>query len=142
MIIQDDTFFPCNNGRLKLRAFSSEKGELIFYRRPNEKGLKECFYHISPTTTPDSLRECLSLAFGQLGRVRKRRTLFLIGKTRLHLDQVEGLGEFLEIEVPLEEENSETGKAIAQNIMNELGILLDQLIEEAYIDLLKKGTEG
>jgi len=48
-IIQDDTFFTCDNGRMKLRAFSEEKGELIFYRRANQQGPKESFYVLSPT---------------------------------------------------------------------------------------------
>ncbi len=68
-IAQDDTFFMCGTGRLKLRAFSPDKGELIFYRRPDRKGPKESFYLISPTSAPDAMRESLSLAYGQIGRV-------------------------------------------------------------------------
>src|SRR5262245_828361 len=74
-IIQDDTFFRCDTGRLKLRAFSATAGELIYYRRPDQPGPKESFYLISATSTPDALRDCLTLAYGQIGRVRKRRTL-------------------------------------------------------------------
>lgn len=140
-IIQDDTFFACKNGRLKLRAFSPEQGELIFYRRANQRGPKESFYLVSPTTSPDALREILSLACGQVGRVRKNRILFLAGRTRIHLDRVEGLGEFLELEVVLADgEPAETGEAIAQDLMEKLGILPDQLIEGAYIDLLTSKT--
>lgn len=95
VIMQDDTFFRCDNGRLKLRAFSSENGELILYRRPDQKGPKESFYLISPTRDPDVLRMSLSLAYGQVGRVRKTRTLFIVGRTSIHLDRVEGLGSFL-----------------------------------------------
>jgi predicted adenylyl cyclase CyaB len=136
-IFQDDTFFVCSNGRLKLRAFSREKGELIFYRRTNQKGPKESFYIISPTESPDTLREVLSLAHGQAGRVRKKRILFLAGRTRIHLDRVEGLGDFLELEVVLASgETTEAGEAVARDLMQRLGISPDQLIEEAYIDLL------
>src|SRR5579862_3869227 len=88
-IFQDDTFFQCPNGRLKLRAFSDASGELIFYQRPDNAGPKESFYVISATASPGSLREALSLAYGQAGRVRKRRTLFMVGRTRIHLDHVE-----------------------------------------------------
>ncbi|HSB06237.1 MAG TPA: class IV adenylate cyclase [Thermodesulfobacteriota bacterium] len=141
VIIQDDTFFACHNGRLKLRVFSPEEGQLIFYRRPDRKGPKESFYLISPTTAPNSLRESLSLAYGQTGRVRKNRTLFLAGRTRIHLDLVEGLGKFLELEVVLEEgELAETGEAIARDLMEKLGVQSDQLIEGAYIDLLASKT--
>jgi adenylate cyclase class IV len=61
-IFQDDTFFTCEHGRMKLRAFSPTEGQVIFYQRPNEKGPKESSYIISPTAAPDSLREALSLA--------------------------------------------------------------------------------
>ncbi|ABQ25724.1 class IV adenylate cyclase [Geotalea uraniireducens] len=136
-ILQDDTFFTCPNGRLKLRAFSSTEGELIFYRRPDQAGPKESFYLISPTSAPDVLRESLSLAYGQVGRVRKHRTLFLAGRTRIHLDRVEDLGHFLELEVVLSDgEAMETGKEIAQDLIGKLGIASIQLIEGAYVDLL------
>lgn len=136
-IDQDDTFFACNSGRLKLRVFSPDKGELIFYRRTDGKGPKESFYVLSPTTTPDALRETLSMAFGQTGRVRKHRTLFISGRTRIHLDRVEGLGEFLELEVVLADgEPSNLGEAVAHDLMGKLGVKPEQLLEGAYVDML------
>ena len=137
-IVQDDTFFSCPNGRLKLRAFSESAGELIFYQRPDVAGPKESFYVISPTASPDTLREALSLAYGARGRVRKHRTLFLAGRTRIHLDRVDGLGHFLELEVVLSEgESTETGMGIARELLATLGIVPQQLIEGAYVDLLR-----
>ena len=137
-ILQDDTFFSCPNGRLKLRAFSETSGELIFYQRPDSAGPKESFYVISPTASPNTLREALSLAYGQTGRVRKRRTLFMVGRTRIHLDAVEGLGDFLELEVVLSEgESVEDGIAVAHALLARLGINPRQLIEGAYVDLLR-----
>src|SRR6266540_54990 len=136
-IIQDDTFFRCESGRLKLRAFFLGKGELIFYRRANQQGPKESFYLRSPTSAPETLRDSLSLAYGQAGRVQKHRTLFLVGRTRVHLDKVEGLGHFLELEVVLNEgELAETGIREAQHLIAQLGVDSSQLIEGAYIDLL------
>jgi predicted adenylyl cyclase CyaB len=136
-ILQDDTFFACSSGRLKLRAFSPEKGELIFYRRTDRKGPKESFYVVSPTSSPDTLRESLSLAYGQVGRVRKHRTLFHAGRTRIHLDRVASLGEFLELEVVLADgESFENGEAVARDLIEKLGILPHQLIAGAYVDLL------
>lgn len=136
-ITQDDTFFICENGRMKLRAFSQAEGELIFYRRENQQGPKESFYVRSPTSSPDSLREAMSQAYGQAGRVHKHRTLFIVGRTRVHLDQVEHLGHFLELEVVLQEgEASEVGVQEAHAIMAKLGVEPSQLIEGAYVDLL------
>jgi len=136
-LAQDDTFFNCDNGRLKLRAFSNDAGELIFYRRVNQAGPKESFYIRSPTSSPESLRESLSLAYGQIGRIRKYRTLFLVGRTRVHLDRVEGLGHFLELEVMLvDDESPEQGIREASELMEQLGIQAGQLVEGAYLDLI------
>jgi predicted adenylyl cyclase CyaB len=138
-IAQDDTFFRCEAGRLKLRAFSATQGELIFYRRADRQGPKESFYVRTPTQNPGTLREALSLAYGQAGRVVKQRSLYLVGRTRVHLDRVEGLGHFLELEVVLDEnESAEVGVREAQSLMNSLGVLPSQLIESAYVDLLAR----
>jgi predicted adenylyl cyclase CyaB len=138
-LFQDDTFFACPNGRLKLRTFSASEAELIFYRRPDQAGPKESVYSIAPVTAPGKIREVLSQAYGQTGRVIKHRTLFLIGRTRVHLDKVEGLGNFLELEVVLEEkEASEDGVAAANELLRKLEIPAENLIEGAYMDLLKQ----
>lgn len=122
-IVQDDTFFQCEAGRLKLRAFSQVEGELIFYRRENRQGPKESFYLVSPTSAPETLRESLSQAYGQVGRVQKQRTVFLVGRTRVHLDNVKDLGHFLELEVVLEEnEPAEVGVREAHSLMAQLGV--------------------
>jgi predicted adenylyl cyclase CyaB len=138
-IAQDDTFYRCDTARLKLRVFSDGTGELIYYRRADEYGPKESFYLRSPTSSPDSLRECLMLAYGQVGRVRKHRKLFLLGRTRIHLDAVEGLGHFLELEVVLADaEPAEAGVREARELMEKLDIKPQQLIDEAYDDLLER----
>ena len=120
-----------------MREFGNGTGELIFYQRANEAGSKESEYVISPTVTPDSLREALTLAYGQIGRVEKQRTLFMTGRTRIHRDRVNGLGEFLELEVVLRDyEFTESGVAEASSMMERLGIDTDSLIKAAYVDLL------
>jgi len=79
----------------------------------------------------------LSAALGVVGVVRKRRTLYLIGPTRVHLDEVEGLGDFVELEVVLQpDQDVSDGVATAEDLMQKLGIRPTQLIEKAYIDLL------
>ncbi len=74
-ITQDDTFFRCDSGRLKLREFSDSDGELIFYRCSDERGPRESPYLRSPTSAPATLRESLTLAYGRLRRVKKTRTV-------------------------------------------------------------------
>ncbi len=136
-IFQDDTFFACPTGRMKLRALSGGEGELIFYQRPDSTGPKESFYVVAPTSSPDRLREALARGYGVTGRVRKRRTLFLTGRTRIHLDRVERLGDFLELEVVLaEHEPAEAGRTVARDLLQKLGVPPEQLVAGAYVDLL------
>lgn len=138
-IYQDDTFFNCDVGRLKLRKFDQSSGELIFYRRADESGPKESFYLRSETTTPDALRESLAMAYGVCGRVEKHRMLYLAGRTRIHLDRVTGLGNFMELEVVLEDSDSVTEGAVeARALMAALGVHEESLVQGAYVDLLAK----
>ncbi len=136
-IVQDDTFFPCPNGRLKLRTFADGVGELILYQRADEAGPKESRFERVPVPDAAALRELLARAYGTAGRVRKERTLYLAGRTRLHLDRVEGLGDFLELEVVLAEgEPVAAGVAEARALLGRLGISDTQLVEGSYRDLL------
>jgi predicted adenylyl cyclase CyaB len=134
---QDDTFFACAHGRLKLRQFPDGSGQLIHYRRADAEGPKVSDYVIAPAADPDALREALARGCGVLGRVRKRRTLYLVDRTRIHLDRVEGLGDFVELEVVLgETEAEQDGHAIAEGLMRALGIDEAQRVRGAYFDLL------
>ena len=140
-ILQDDSFFPCPDGRLKLRGFADGTGELIFYRRADQAGPKESFYLRSRTTEPETLRESLVLAYGSAGRVRKKRLLYLHGRTRIHLDEVQGLGCFVELEVVLQgDEPAQDGVREARRLMEGLSIDTTQLVEGAYVDLLRSAT--
>jgi adenylate cyclase class IV len=136
-IAQDDTFFACADGRLKLRDFGDGTGELIFYRRDDGAGPKVSRYVRVPTFVPEALRDCLALAHGTCARVRKQRTLFVVGRTRVHLDRVDGLGDFLELEVVLDaDEPADAGHAEARRLMAALGIGPADLVEGAYVDLV------
>ena len=143
VIEQDDTFFACPHGRLKLRDQPGAGAELIFYQRADASGPKESFYLRVPVPDPKAMRELLQRAHGQAGRVRKRRVLFLVGRTRIHLDVVEGLGEFLELEVVLRDgESAAQGSVEARKIMAQLGVTPQQLTAGAYVDLLRQAASG
>jgi predicted adenylyl cyclase CyaB len=138
IIPQTDTFFYTPQGRLKLRELA-DHGQLIYYERVDVSGPKQSNYFISRTTEPQSLAEVLTFALGVRGIVRKQRRLYLVGKTRIHLDQVEELGDFLEFEVVLDEEDTpEEGERIAAELMQTLGIQEVDLVEGAYMDLLEQ----
>lgn len=136
-IVQIDTFFSVAQGRLKLRDFGDGTGELIFYSRPDAAGPKVSRYCITPTADPAGLRRTLAMALDVAGVVGKRRTLYLVGQTRVHFDEVEGLGDFMELEVVLEEgQPAEEGERIARELMVRLRVADSDLVTGAYVDLL------
>jgi predicted adenylyl cyclase CyaB len=137
LLCQEDTFFNTTAGRLKLRAFSPQSGELIYYVREDSKEAKRSDYLITKTVDPTGLKEALSLALGVRGVVRKRRLLYKSGATRIHLDDVEGLGHFMELEyvVTAGEDFEQAAKAV-QELMGRLEISAEDLVSQAYIDLL------
>jgi predicted adenylyl cyclase CyaB len=143
LISQEDTFFLVPSGRLKLRVLAPDRGELIYYERADASGPRPSDYIISPTSDPESLKALLSTALGVRGVVRKQRWLYLVGNTRIHLDEVAALGSFLELEVVLDPgQTAEAGEQTAVALMTKLGIETGDLVEMAYIDLVQGGTNG
>jgi predicted adenylyl cyclase CyaB len=99
--------------------------------------VRESRYSIARTPDPLTLLEILAVALGKAGVVKKTRTLYTVGQTRVHLDSVEGLGDFLELEVVLRPGQSQNeGEKIADRLLREFGIEKNQLLAEAYVDLL------
>jgi predicted adenylyl cyclase CyaB len=138
-IAQQDVFFGVLRGRLKLRILGPGSGQLVYYERQDGTGPRLSRYLISTTTEPDVLREVLAACLGVRGMVIKTRLLYLAGNTRIHLDTVEGLGHFLELEVVLRSDQSmEDGQATARQWMAKLGVEESQLVDVAYIDLLEQ----
>ena len=141
VIPQEDIFFNVPHGRLKLRVLAPDRGQLIYYTRPDQEGPKRSDYHIAYTSDPENLKRVLDLANGIRGVVKKTRYLYLVGQTRVHLDDVEGLGHFMELEVVLREGQSDVdGLEIAQGLMASLGVEKSDLLESAYMDMLEKST--
>jgi predicted adenylyl cyclase CyaB len=138
-ILQEDFFFRCERARLKLRIFAPDRGELIRYERANVAELRGSHYLIARTPDPQTLLDILTATLGKIGVVKKTRTLYLIGQTRVHLDEVQELGEFVELEVVLRPGQSEVeGRNIATALLSEFGIGEEHLIAEAYVDLLAR----
>jgi len=139
VIPQVDTFFITQKGRLKLRELDSGLAQLIYYERRDQDGPKRSDYTIFETRDPDALKLVLAQALGIRGRVEKIRRLFLIGQTRVHLDEVKGLGCFVELEVVLQPRQSDQdGRLIAERLLRQLGIEQQDLLESAYMDLLEQ----
>jgi len=136
---QEDTFFHTSQGRLKLRVLAVDRGQLIYYERADQDGPKRSDYHLFETDDPQNLKITLSLACGVRGAVKKTRYLYLVGQTRVHLDQVDGLGDFMELEVVMQNGQSDSeGQAIAEELMRKLGVSADDLLEGAYMDMIEE----
>ena len=143
MLHQRDTFYQAAFGRLKLREFGDGRAELIAYEREDGTGPTRSSFVRAPCADPTSLHEALSRSVGIRGVVEKRRQVIHIGQTRLHLDDVAGLGNFLELEVVLREgQSAEEGEAIALELMAAFDIGSESLIDVAYIDLLEAGLNS
>jgi len=137
-LVQTDTFYVCPHGRLKLRQFAEGEAELIAYERADTKGLRHSSYERVPMPADQELHRALERSLGVRAVVRKRRELWLIGTTRIHLDRVEGLGDFVEIEVVLAEGQTHSqGESEGQRLMQGLGILPEHELAVAYVDLLE-----
>ena len=131
---QVDTYFAVANGRLKLRETAGFQGELIFYQRDEQGADRASDYEVSHTPEPASLRDLLAAALGTLAVVKKRRTLLVLDGTRIHLDNVEGLGHFLELEVPVHEDDTPARDTLNW-LLGELGLTWEQCIRASYLDL-------
>ena len=140
-IRQRDTYFSRARGRLKLRE--QETGgsplwdELIEYSRANSVDARTSTYRRVPVADAAPLREALDAAYGTLGTVTKRRRLLLWEGVRIHLDDVEGLGSYLELEAVAEvgSDLSDEHDKVAR-LRAELGVEDEDLVATSYSDLL------
>jgi homotetrameric cytidine deaminase len=131
---QRDTYFRVRSGRLKLRE-EQEGAVLIQYDRPDEAVARESRYRLTRVDDPDDLRASLDAALGTLVVVDKERHLFLWDGVRIHLDTVDGLGSFVELEgvAPPESDLGPEREKVAR-LQRELGI--EQVLTDSYSDRL------
>ena len=132
--IQRDTYFRISKGRLKLRE-ADDSAELIFYTRPDTKGARWSCYITTRVNNPREVRLMLSELFGIKQVVKKRRKVFIYRNARIHLDRVEGLGTFLEIEVTKARSNGQARELLG-SILEKMQITRKTLIGKSYSDLL------
>lgn len=139
-LIQRDLFFHTPQGRLKLRCFPHRPAELIAYHRPDGDTPRGSTYSRVMIDDAEGLIHALETTIGIRGEVKKRRLLFREGRTRIHFDEVKGLGFYLELEVEMDETLSDgEGEAIASALLKRLDLEQAVVIQGAYIDLLENG---
>ena len=136
---QADTFFKVPSGWLKLREVEGEPAELISYRRSvKDSGPRESEYNIFRLQDASELKLVLEQSLGILGRVEKQRALWLWRHTRVHLDRVEGLGDFLELETVLSGISPAEGTAESEEVIGLLELDRKLFISVPYLELLQE----
>lgn len=135
--LQTDTYFQVPNGRLKLREIQDRLPVLIWYQRPNQAELRPSDYQLIPVVEPALLKAGLIGALGLRGVVKKRREIYLWHNVRIHLDEVENLGMFLEFEAVV---SPADGEDVSRQRLQELTIRLqldpNAFVAGSYSDLL------
>jgi predicted adenylyl cyclase CyaB len=134
---QADTYFHVPHGRLKLREIEEQLAVLIWYDRADQPSSKSSQYYLVPIPDPGPLKAALTAALGVRGVVEKRREIWLYQNVRIHLDQVAGLGCFLEFEAVLTDEtDTPTAQAILDRLGASLGVQAADCLAGSYADLL------
>jgi adenylate cyclase, class 2 len=130
---QVDTYFHCRHGRLKLRQIDGLRAELVFYSRPDQDGPKQSDYQLVPLSNPETLKAALAAALGVRAVVEKRREVFLYHNVRIHLDDVAGLGRFIEFEAVLGPDVDEAaGRAMLDSLTRHFAISPADLLPRSY----------
>jgi adenylate cyclase, class 2 len=135
ILFQRDSYYNIPRGRLKLRIINHRLAELILYSRPDKKGSRYSDYVVLPVIDAVRTQSLCRKAFNKTVEVVKKRRLFLYKNSRIHLDDVRGLGTFIEFEVLVTK-----GKRQAQQLMSfllaEFSISHSSIISGSYSDML------
>lgn len=140
---QTDTYFNVTQGRLKLREGNIERN-LIYYNRPDEDGPKQSDFQLFAVDDTNKLRHILTAALGIKVALKKRREIYFIDNIKFHLDSLEGLGNFLEIEASNKNHRIQVEKLHEQCnfYMKEFGVEEKDLINCSYSDMILHPPSG
>ncbi len=137
-IHQVDTYFENPKGRLKLRETDeSDEGWLIYYERPNEFESRYSIYQLCKIAEPTVLKNLFATALGIKTIVKKQRSLWMYNNTRIHLDIVEGLGEFVELETVFQGQSEAAATKEHQHVKTTLDLNAAEPIAVSYSELQK-----
>jgi len=135
-LYQLDTYFHVASGRLKLRESGPSGGELIFYRRPEDSPTRWSDYFKAPVASPETMRDVLTRALGVRQQVEKTRRLYLFRGARIHLDRVTRLGNYVEFEVPTDDD-ADAARATMGELMRAFGLSDADAIAASYGEMME-----
>ena len=140
---QVDTYFHCASGRLKLRERDGRAAELIAYQRGDQPQPKASDYRLVPVPDAAALQAALAAALGVRAVVSKQRRVLLWNNVRIHLDEVQLLGSFLEFEAVLADDmDDRRGHAQLAELSARFGIEPRDLESRSYVDLLESARRS
>jgi len=140
---QIDTYFKVKTGRLKLREGNIENG-LIYYEREDNTLPKQSNYLLHKINPDNNLKDILFKVFEVLVIVDKQREIYYISNVKFHIDEVKGLGSFVEIEA------TDTGGINENNVLKEqcsqymklFEIDKENLVSCSYSDMILQAETG
>ena len=137
---QTDTYIPCDEGRLKIRQIHHKFSELIFYKRVNRKNSKNSFYDIVTLSSEQGrlIAKIFTAAYTKAITVSKKRELWMYKHTRIHIDTVDHLGKFVELETVIKTISSRAGQKEHAFVKRALQLEKYKALATSYGDMIKK----
>ena len=139
-LYQVDTYFHVPKGRLKLREVEDYAATLVYYERPDAAESRYSHYQLCDIADCAKFKQMMSDALGVKVIVKKNRELWIYGNTRIHLDEVLDLGEFVELETVMRNQSETEAQAEHNHLKATLHIAVADLIPVSYSDLLLKSN--
>ncbi len=139
MLKQTDIYYNCSSARLKIREINNADFELILYKRPDKNRYKFSDYQIIKLTKKQALeiKIILNKLFGKKKVIKKERELWLYKHTRIHIDKVFGIGNFLELETVLKKINEKRARIEYKEIIEKLNLEKYKRCRYFYSDMAK-----
>ena len=137
VLLQTDTYFFCSKGRLKLREIADGPAQLVWYDRPDGPNARPSRYRLVTVEDPRDLRRALASALGVRAVVEKRREVYFYHQARIHLDEVTGLGSFIEFEAVLPTGvDSSMGYELVRTLSDAFEISANDVLATSYVDMV------
>ena len=133
---QLDTYFNVPQGRLKLREINTDEAELIYYQRSDRAESRYSNYQLCDISEPIAFKQIATMAWGVKAVVEKQRELWMFGDTRIHLDEVRDLGQFVELETVIRDQTESEAQVEHQLVKDALGIKEEDLASVSYSDMV------
>ncbi len=135
---QTDRYYTVDGAhRVKLRTVAGGRAELVEYRRPEAAGVRASDYTVTPVRDATA-GLCLVPKGKPLVVVRKRREVLLWENVRIHLDEVDRLGTFVELEAVVDDRHDDAAcRAHVATLLAALGLTDADLIRASYAELLR-----